>query len=204
MNVDNYCLPPGYRSRSASTAVLSVTDGAQTRVYRWAAQLAARDPAITSVLDWGCGSGGKLVKFFARYDTLGVDLDYRLASLRARFPDRRWDVVPVPAVADMLLCVDVIEHLDDPAALLRHFHAGRWRHLVLATPERELVARRKYRGRRARRQQRQGPPGNRWHTREWTASEFSHLLTREFDQTPEIHILGRWNLVACLTRKEQR
>jgi 2-polyprenyl-3-methyl-5-hydroxy-6-metoxy-1,4-benzoquinol methylase len=194
-----YCLPPGYRSRPANNAGLKVTDGAQRRVYEYAARLASRDAQVRTVLDWGCGSGSKLVEFFQGYDTLGVDVCYRLATLRQRFPSRRWEMVPVPAEADLILCIDVIEHVENPLTLLGHFRSGNWRHLVIATPERELVARKKYRA-QARRQQRRGPPMNRWHAREWTDDEFAQLLTREFQQTPQITVLGRWNLVAHLRR----
>jgi hypothetical protein len=146
-------------------------------------------------LDWGTGSGSKLVDFLNHLDTLGADVAERLPTLQARFPDRRWAVCPVPVDADLVLCVDVIEHLEDPLALLRHFAAGTWRHLIISTPERTRVARHKYGPGRARRQQLAGPPANRWHAREWTAAEFARLILRELDIVPSLQILGRWNLV---------
>lgn len=196
-----FCLRPGYRSRRAVNANLTTTDGAQRCVYQHAARIAAADPTIRTVLDWGCGSGTKLVDMFGRLDTLGVDVDYRLPTLTARYPDRRWGVVPVPVDADLVLCVDVIEHLDDPAELLRTFAAGRWRHLVISTPDRDRVARHKCRSRKSKRQERNGPPCNRWHAREWTADEFAAFLRHELGATPEVTILRRWNTVAHVTRK---
>jgi SAM-dependent methyltransferase len=195
-----YCIRPGYRSRPARNDNLTTTDGAQRCVYQHAAKIAAADPQVKTVLDWGCGTGAKLVEMFGQYQTLGVDVDYRLPTLRARFPDRAWGVVPVAVDADLVLCVDVIEHLDDPAELLRSIAAGRWRHLVISTPERNRVARHKYRSRKARHQERNGPPMNRWHAREWTADEFAALLRHELGATAEIVILRRWNTVAHVVR----
>jgi hypothetical protein len=198
--MDGLFLPAGYRRRPAVNANLRTTDHAQQRVYQFAAQIAAGDPAVRTVLDWGCGSGWKLAHYFGHLDTLGADVYYRLPVLTARFPTRRWGVCPVAVDADLVLCVDVIEHVDDPLGLLRTFAAGRWRHLVISTPERERVARLKCQTDAERKQQRRGPPLNRWHAMEWTADEFARLLRREFGADPRIQIMGRWNLVASLRR----
>jgi hypothetical protein len=200
--MDDLCLPANYRRRPAVNDNLKTTDHAQNRVYQFAAHVAAGDPAVRSVLDWGCGTGWKLVNYFGHLNTLGADVDYRLPVLSARFPNRRWGVCPVAVDADLVLCVDVIEHVDDPLGLLRTFAAGRWRHLILSTPEREQVARLKCRTEAERWQQRHGPPVNRWHAMEWTADEFRQLLRREFGSKPTVKILGRWNLVAHLTRTQ--
>lgn len=198
--LDNYCLPPGYQSRQACNANLTTTDRAQLAVYQFARQIADADQAVQSVLDWGCGSGAKLVQLFGHLDTWGVDVDYRLPVLTARYPTRRWAVCPVPVIADMVLCVDVIEHVDDPTALLQTFAVGTWRHLIISTPERELVAQRKYRDAKSRQRQKTGPPCNRWHAREWTSTEFSAFLLQQLGIRPQIQILGRWNLVAHVRR----
>lgn len=200
--MNDLCLPAGYRRRPAVNDNLRTTDNAQQRVYQFATQIAAVDPAVRTVLDWGCGSGWKLVNYFGHLDTLGADVDYRLPVLTARFPSRRWGVCPVAVDADLVLCVDVIEHVDDPLGLLRTFAAGRWRHLIVSTPERERVAQFKCRTDAERRQQRRGPPLNSWHAVEWTADEFGRLLLREFGSKPAIEIFGRWNLVAYLTRTQ--
>jgi len=196
------CLPADYKSRRAYNVALKTTDFSQICVYRYAAEIAAADPAVRTVLDWGCGTGWKLLELFGHLDTLGADVDYRLPMLQARFPARRWAVCPVPIDADLVLCVDVIEHLDDPLDLLRQFAAGTWRHLVISTPERERVAKHKCESRHAARRQLAGPPANRWHVREWTASEFARLIRREIGISPEIQILRRWNLVAHCTRNQ--
>jgi len=196
----DFCLPTAYQSRRARNAGLTTTDGAQTRVYRWAAEIAAADPSIQTVLDWGTGSGAKLVAFFGHLDTLGADVAERMPTLRARYPHRFWAVCPVPVDADLVLCVDVIEHVADPLALLRQFNAGDWRHLIISTPERNQVARHKYGPGKIRRQQLAGPPANRWHAREWTQAEFVRLVSREIGPPVSVCILGRWNLVVHCSR----
>jgi hypothetical protein len=198
--VDDYCLKPGYVSRRATNADLATTDHAQRAVYEFARKIADADHRVQSVLDWGCGSGWKLVDLFGHLDTLGADVDYRLPTLLQRFPGRRWEVCPVPVDAGLVMCVDVIEHVDDPTELLRTFSAGRWRHLVISTPEREMVAQRKCKTASHQKQQRNGPPRNRWHAREWTSSEFAALVFRELSIRPKIQLLGRWNLVAHVHR----
>jgi SAM-dependent methyltransferase len=198
--MDSFCIKPGYKSRKARNVNLTTTDRAQLAVYQLARKIADADPAVRSVLDWGCGTGWKLVDLFGHLDTLGADVDYRLPTLAARFSDRRWGICPVAVDADLVICADVIEHVDDPAELLRTFAAGRWRNLIISTPERDLVARHKYMSKAAKQQQRNGPPGNRWHAREWTASEFATFVRREIGE-PQISVIGRWNLVAHCWRE---
>jgi hypothetical protein len=200
MLTDRFCLPDGYRARLANNEGLQTTDHAQRAVYEYAARIAAVDPQVVTVLDWGTGSGCKLIECFGHLDTLGVDVAWRLPTLTSRYPQRRWGVCPVPIDADMVLCVDVIEHLDDPVELLQKFAAGSWRHLVISTPERQLVASRKRLNKRQKRQQLAGPPINRWHTREWTCQEFSALLLREFCLVPQVTLFGKWNLAAHIQK----
>lgn len=192
---DDLCLPAAYRSRPANNAGFEPPPAGMEPVYKWIAKAVAWDRSIRTVLDWGCGSGAMLLKFFGHLDTLGVDVAWRLPALKSRWPNRRWTACDVPADADLVLCVDVIEHLDDPLDLLQRFAAGRWRHLVITTPDRALVARYKGRTRARRKQQLLGPPLNVRHTREWTASEFAQLLTREI-RPPQIVTIGRFNVIA--------
>lgn len=199
MNNADLCLPATYTHRPENNASLVCHDGGQWRVYRYAARLPGR-----TVLDYGTGSGADLIKYFGKRNTVGADMPFRLPALRIRFPNRRWVAAPCPAVADLVLCVDVIEHVEDPLELLRHFATGRWQHLVISTPERNLVARYKCQGREAKHRQRSGPPRNPHHVREWTQAEFRQLIAREFRQEPRIRVLGRFNLLAHLTRNLER
>ena len=119
------CLPPGYKIRPANNDGFQPPDAAMEPVYRWIVRRFAGDASIRSVLDWGCGSGAMLVKHFGDRRTVGVDVDWRLPSLRKRWPGREWQGLGVKADADLVMCVDVIEHVDDPVAMLQTFAVGR-------------------------------------------------------------------------------
>lgn len=190
MDNSQFKIKPGYRSRPACNANLTATDRAQRNVYQFAQCIERNDANVKSVLDWGCGSGQKLVHFFGHLDTLGVDVDYRLPTLQARYLDRQWGIAPVPIDADLVFCADVIEHLEEPGEFLRDLKSGRWRHCIISTPERD----------RCRGKRDMGPPLNKWHTREWNETEFATFLTAELNIKPTTTVLGEYNLVAHLMR----
>lgn len=198
--MDELCLPPGYRSRPANNDDWEPPDEAMNPVYLWIARHVFHDRDIRTVVDWGCGSGAMLVKHFGHLTTLGVDVPYRLDRQRQRFPGRRWEACPVRADADLIVCVDVIEHVDDPLAMLRTLAAGRWRQLFITTPDRALVAMFKCRSRESKDQQLSGPPRNPRHTREWTLAEFDRLVRREVAGSVQTRLIGRFNVVARVRR----
>lgn len=86
-----------------------------------------RMPYQIDILDVGCGSGEYVTKPLAAvgYNLLGIDIDERSVNLATarnhfrnasysqyppyQFPDRRFDIV---------VCSEVIEHVDDPTRLL--------------------------------------------------------------------------------------
>lgn len=200
--MDDLCLPPRYRSRLSNNDDWDPPDEAMNPVYRWIASSVAADQQIRTVLDWGCGSGAMLVKHFGNMDTLGTDVPYRLAQQQERFPGRRWSACPVDIDADLVICVDVIEHLDDPISLLRALDSGHWRRLFITTPDRALVAKHKCRTAAEKARQLSGPPRNPRHTREWTRAEFEKLVTREIKSDAASTILiGRFNIVSHLQRQ---
>lgn len=89
----------------------------------------ARKGRRLKVLDFGCGSGDAVARYLA-----GDDLDYTgvdihppsLAYAREHFsgPTTRFlDHLPAGETYDVIVYGDVLEHIDDPAALLRE-HVG--------------------------------------------------------------------------------
>lgn len=198
--MDDFCLPPAYRSRPANNDGWEPPDEAMNPVYAWIACRVATDHRIRTVLDWGCGSGAMLVKHFGHLETIGVDVPYRLQQQRKRFPKRRWESCSARAEADLIVCVDVIEHVDDPAELLRMFSAGRWRQLFITTPERDLVAKYKCRTPAEKLRQTSGPPRNLRHTREWTIDEFDRFIRREVAGSISVRLVGRFNIIAYVSR----
>src|SRR5688572_6451248 len=86
---------------------------------------AARPPGPLRVLELGCGDGNVLAGFTDLGEVIGMEPDPELAAAaRGRGLDVRPGQLPhdlpVPeGWADLLLMIDVLEHLDDDAVALR-------------------------------------------------------------------------------------
>ena len=198
-------LPDAYRTNPAASADRDgtpywnggLTDNDirfQVPVYRLAARR-ARQLSPGLVMDIGCGSGDKLAEFFGTSPAriVGVDQDSAIRFARDRFPSIEWLSGDLDAEQfwteltefrpDLVICADVIEHLVDPAALLRRLH-----HLIgdglliLSTPDRASLDH----------ADPLGPPGNRRHIREWTADELSKFVAAAgFRTVARHHVLPR-------------
>ena len=169
---DNYiCNPPGYDSQ------LSHTDGYQNDVYAAAKELAI-EHRYETIYDIGTGSGFKLMKFFYDYATIGTDVKRTVTGLKEKYPDRIWRVsdfstIPVEPI-DLIICADVIEHLEDPDELFNHIAHINYEYIVISTPDRNtLVA--KGIGKHT------GPPGNKTHVREWGWTQFAMYVSSHID-----------------------
>lgn len=188
---ERHFLPPDY----VENPVLSVDDDEggfwdeepswedlsyQRPVYRWAARLVARD-RLAPVVDVGCGTGHKLVEHLLPITSqvVGVDQASGIGRARTDHPDVRFitgELTDEDLWAQLrslrpgfVLCADVVEHVEDPSALVAHLAAlvgdgpGR---LLISTPDRS----------RLERAPRLGPPTNPLHVREWEPPELRHLL----------------------------
>ena len=85
----------------------------------------AQTQAITRVLDIGCGAGHDLLALRAasdHFDLYGVEPNQSLrTALAAQLPDAQLvdEIVRAPVDAvDMIVCIDVLEHLPDPESFL--------------------------------------------------------------------------------------
>lgn len=167
----------------------------QVPVYRMAAFLARRHSART-VVDIGCGSADKLMRFLGRSPgrrLVGVDQPSGTALAAQRWPRlelvagdlesedlwRRLDGLR----ADLIICADVIEHLSEPDRFLDRLHAFTGDALVLlSTPDRD----------RMEDTNPMGPPTNPRHVREWTTDELTWLVGRHgFRVARRHHLLPR-------------
>lgn len=143
----------------------------QLEVYLLALKILKQNPKWKSVIDIGCGSGYKLIKYFGDYETVGVDLPVAMKSLYKRYPDRDWRE-PSPCLfascsPDILICSDAIEHIEEPDQfLLELLHLSTVKKFIISTPDRVLV----------RGPKDMGPPANPAHYREWTMAEFKQYL----------------------------
>lgn len=167
-----YCIHDGYEHRREPQYfdATSSTDDWQDEVYRFAREIADQFN-LRSVIDIGCGSGYKLLKYFRNYATIGVDVPQTCSVLQKRYPTRQWAVSDFSATtvprADLVIASDVIEHVPDPDALLQYILRIAPRSVILSTPDRNLL----------RLGTHNGPPLNPTHLREWSMAELHAYLS---------------------------
>jgi SAM-dependent methyltransferase len=174
-----YGIGPGYRHRKRARYLddTAQADEWQREVYMAAADL-MRSEGLTTVYDVGCGSGYKLVHYLGEYDTIGFDLEPTVMFLRKAYPDRAWHFVSLDdrsfRPADLVVCADVVEHVDNPDTLLDFLYHVTGRYLVLSTPDRDLIYPKGHR-------RHGGPPWNIMHLREWSFAELAAYVDLKFE-----------------------
>jgi SAM-dependent methyltransferase len=167
-------LHPDYRYRPDPLAFddRELKDEWQDKVYKTAWDVVFSEH-YRSVIDLGCGSGYKLMKYFGLIETIGYEIPPALDHLKATYPNKRWeDSSDLPAISlksDILICSDVIEHFDDPTLLLKKIASSSVKQVFLSTPALEMLAERNM-------SPRLGPPANVSHVNEWTTQEFRKLV----------------------------
>lgn len=169
--MDRYCIKDGYtpRLRNRFFDDTPLKDEWQNEVYLKARAI-ADDRGFRTVLDIGTGSAYKLVKYFAEFETLGMDLPRTVKWLRRTYPTRQWTDRFEPYTGfDLVICADVIEHIPDPDQVLDLIEKCRPKVAVISTPDRSLLKRGL-----------SGPPGNKAHVREWDFEEFAMYIGRRF------------------------
>lgn len=179
----DYCIKPGYTHRDSVPHFddTPFKDEFQDEVYQYARQAYKGG----GVIDLGCGSGFKLMKHFRYATTLGLELEPTLSFLRKTYPDRTW-MMPgsqVPGGGALLICSDVIEHVEDPDQILDYMLAINPKCIVISTPDRDEL----------QIDTQNGPPRNIHHVREWTCSEFLEYLSSRF--VVEDHVQGKVTIV---------
>lgn len=172
---EHYCIHDGYSPRQTTVYFddASNDDQWQVEVYRFAREVCDKH-GLKAICDLGCGSGYKLVTYFKEFATIGVDLPATCDYLRKKWPDRCWieanhDVVPSKQI-DLVIASDVIEHVLDPDELLGYIKQLCPKHVVLSTPDRNLL----------RVGTHDGPPKNPAHVREWSFAEFHAYIGHWF------------------------
>ena len=173
---ENFYIKDGYRSRESYTHYddMQEEDRWQLEVYLHAFSLMKKNGYV-SVVDYGCGSGYKLVNYLGSFQTIGFELPQNIETLKEKYPDRDWRLSSFSdgkvISADLIICSDVIEHLVDPNELLRFFGKQSFKYLILSTPDRNLV----------RAFNDAGPPANKAHVREWSFIEFRRYISDWFE-----------------------
>jgi SAM-dependent methyltransferase len=139
--------------------------------YTWAGALAAG----RRVLDAGCGTGygSELLVRAGAAEVVGIDIDAEtVAVAQQAAPGARFEIADIreaPAVLgdfDLIVCFEVLEHLEDPetaldrlAQLLRPDGV-----LAVSSPNRDVY-----------------PPGNPYHRHEFTPQELEQALAERFE-----------------------
>lgn len=183
---ENYFIHDGYQHRGEYLYYDDRTnsEGWQDEVYRFAREV-ADEKGLKSVVDIGCGSGYKLLKYFKDFDTLGLDVVETFEALQRRYPSRRWGIndFAQPVAAQVVISADVIEHLLNPDKLLEYIVSIRPTIVVLSTPDRNLM----------RMGSHNGPPCNPNHIREWGMAEFHAYVSHYFTIVEHFHSnSGQW------------
>jgi hypothetical protein len=145
----------------------------QKEVYELARDISV-EKNYRSIIDVGCGSAFKLLNVLGGYDTIGIEIEPTYGWLCKEYPDRHWllfnELDPETVRADLVICSDVIEHIDNPDTLLLFLKNISFKQLLISTPERDGVAGKgDY-----------GPPENPAHYREWNAVEFKNYIEKWF------------------------
>jgi SAM-dependent methyltransferase len=146
----------------------------QWAVYQHARMLAERNE-LKRVLDVGCGCATKLEKLFGDgFEAVGADVEEAVEVCRRLGRRGRFEAIDLSVddpeqlsqfekKFDLVICSDVIEHLEDPDILMRFLRrvSTEQTTIVLSTPDRIALV---------------GPNGlhstNVEHIREWSPSEF--------------------------------
>jgi len=149
----------------------SFKDEYQNKVYQ-KAKFILEENKYSKILDVGCGSAYKLFKFFKQFNFTGVEVGPTLSYLKEKYPKNRF--VNFEEIKnenfDIIICSDVIEHVEKPDEFLVEISNIEFEYLFLSTPAREFLPK-KYHS---------GPPRNIHHYREWTTQEFNLFVEDYF------------------------
>ena len=175
----------------------NLKDEWQNEVYVYAKQY-CNTFKLNNVLDFGCGSGFKLMKYFHDVETIGVDLSPTVLYLQKKYPKKKWhstDTISISKIeSELIICSDVIEHVANPQNLIEAFlQVPNLKFLVISTPDRNLVPGKKF-----------GPPQNPCHYREWSFEEFEKFIAEKFDVIEHVHSnFSQWTQMIVAKPKTQ-
>ena len=172
-----YGIKNGYKDRKTVTHFLDMefSDEWQDEVYSLA-KLFFDNNSFKSIIDVGTGSGYKLIKYFSDSDTIGMEIEPGLTTLKNKYPNRKW-LNPLESdfsvlESDIVITSDVIEHVPDPIAFLKNLKKIKnVKYYFISTPERKNL----YNSLDF------GPPTNTHHYREWQYDEFHNFVSEEFE-----------------------
>jgi len=162
--VSRYCIKEGYQHRTLNRTVDQNREEEywtrkreksslvyQFPTYRYAQRL-VQERKLKQVLDIGCGPAVKLMKLIAPNckTVTGIDQEQVIERDKERYQGRNAkfyvDNFDKPRLQlkknfDLIICSDVIEHLEDPDKLLSYVKrfANKKTLILFSTPERDLL-----------------------------------------------------------------
>lgn len=170
----------------------------QEEVYLIARKLARLTRAKT-ICDFGCGSARMLLTHLAEYDTIGYEAGVAFEDLKEQYPERDWrearNVNPSMFDADIVICSDIIEQLEEPHVLLSALGHSKAKIIVLSTPAREILSERGM-------SPPNGPPIDRHHACEWSTREFGELAARHLKVESHFVIHVDQATQVCICRRQ--
>ena len=178
--MSRFCIKEGYTERTSvpSWDDTSNQDECQKLIYEMAKEV-LEEYNFNSVLDIGCGSGFKLVKYFNNCKTLGIDVPRTVEYLKQRYSDKFWTDVFEPVQGyDFVICSDVVEHFEDSNVLMEMLQKCNAKLLVISTPDRDS----------RNISEHNGPPSWEYHYREWNTQEFGQYVSLFFDVINHVNI----------------
>lgn len=190
----SYCIKPSYAERENVPHFddTPFKDEFQDEVYEFASKLAK--PGMV-IMDYGCGSGFKLIKWFENFCTIGFEVEPTLTWLEEKYPARHWMQAESLFLQrgdfdSLMVCSDVIEHVDDPDQFLQQIISLKPGKLVISTPDRDQLGL----------NTEDGPPRNRHHVREWNHEEFVEYISQRF--VVQSAVRGKITIVECTIKEE--
>lgn len=175
-----FSIKDGYQINSQTVQPMYSVEASleyQVSVYTIAAKI-ARENQPKAILDIGCGLGLKLAKYILPLsdNVSAIDTEETIKLSKEQNADIKWfsDDIERPhtdlgQTFDLIICADVIEHLENPDTLIDYMKlwASSNATIIISTPERDL----------RRGPEDFGPPKNESHVREWNQYEFAEYLT---------------------------
>lgn len=192
MRPENFFIKDGYKHR---TEFVHFDDTPFKDEFQDSVYLIAKKHDDSCVVDVGCGSGFKLMKHFPDAFTIGIDVPQTIAFCKQAYPGRSWLTTEEPVLSghDLVICSDVIEHVEDPYRLLDFLVSLSPKVLVISTPERDLL----------RLGTQDGPPRNIHHMREWNKQEFLLLISSRFKVVGHSIVDGSTQVVEAICKSQQ-
>jgi 2-polyprenyl-3-methyl-5-hydroxy-6-metoxy-1,4-benzoquinol methylase len=168
-------------------------DQYQDEIYKFAYNYANKYK-YKNIIDIGCGSGFKLFKYFSKFTTIGLDSPQTVEFLKNKYPNKYWLPFDIESKqkyklksCDLVLAIDVIEHLINPNLLLKFINNIKFNTCIISTPERDII----------RGQNDNGPPINPFHIREWNSKEFKNYISNIFKIKLQNIVSGHEQFIVC-------